>query len=139
MAKVKEKIGETKQIIEENAVDAPVKDVVWNANQAEVESTTNLQDDTGHGGAAIIRSFTYGINPEAFKIHVPTKQELFNHHIKQIEITLYGDGLKIMTEVQPQIKFNRKMTQYTIIVGAQPMRGQTLLQTPQLLSDIIRT
>lgn len=106
-------------------------------SKGEVHSDVHLEDDTGHGGAAIIRSFTFGVNREAFKNYPPTKQNLFNAHLKQIEIALWGDGMKIMTDVQPSIKFNKKKTQYTIIIGAKPQKGHLLLQTPKLLKELV--
>ena len=119
--------------------DAAAESFKWEAARAETESTTHLEDDTGHGGAAIIRQFTFSANPQTFKHNPPSRQELFNHHLKQIEILLWQDGMKIMTKVAPQLTFNSKKTKYTIIVGALPMRGQILPHgmTPKLLKEIV--
>lgn len=136
MAKTKDTVQSAK-ILEENAVNAPVRDVSWDVNSIQTESETNLEQDEGTGGAVIVRQFIFSANPQTFKFHPPTKQELFNHHIKQLEMFLWKDGLKIMTNVEPRLIFNKKKTQYTIIVGAEPMRGQMLLQTPQTLTQIV--
>ena len=117
--------------------DAPAENFDWHNESAEANSKVHLEDDTGHGGAAIIRQFKFTANPETFKRNPPSKQELFNHHLKQIEILLWQDGMKIMTDVAPQLVFNKK--HYTIILGAVPMRGQILPHgmTPKLLKEIV--
>lgn len=111
----------------------------WDLTKTQVDSETHLEDDTGHGGAAVIRQFVFKTNPQSFKHNPPTKQQLFNHHLKQIEIILWQDGMKIMTDVEPQLILNKKKTQYTIIVGAVPSRGQLLPygMTPKLLKELV--
>ena len=66
--------------------DKPAEDYSWDTGRAQAESTTHLEDDTGHGQAVIIRQFKFSVNPLAFKHNPPSKQELLNHHLKQIEI-----------------------------------------------------
>ena len=114
--------------------NAPAENFAWDAAQSQVDSETKLEADTGVGKAAIIRQFTFKVNPQTFKNNPPSKQQLFNAHLKQVEILLWQDGMKIMTDVQPQLKVGKKF--YTIIVGAVPQRGQLLTQQPQLLKDI---
>ena len=80
-------------LIETNVKDAPVKDVHWQGKELQTESDVHLEDDEGYGNATIIRCFTFGANPEAFAQHKPTKQELFNSHLKGIEVMLWKDGL----------------------------------------------
>ncbi len=117
--------------------EAPAENFAWDVTRGKTESTTHLEDDVGSGKAAIIRQFTFSANPQTFKNCPPSKQELFNHHLKQVEILLWQDGMKIMTDVAPQLAFNKKKTQYTIIVGAIPARGQILTQTPKLLKELV--
>jgi hypothetical protein len=102
----------------------------------EAKSTRHLEEDIGEGNAAILRCFTFAINPQVFKEHPPTKQELFNHHHKGIELALWRDGMKVMPEVNPKIVVNQKKMQYQIFVGAQPMKGYILQERPQTLSEI---
>jgi len=102
----------------------------------EAQSKTKLEDDTGHGNAAIIRCFQFGINPEAFKQYQPTKQELFNSHYKGIEVALWRDGMKVIPDVNPRIVVDEKNMNYKIFVGATPMKGHILTQRPQTLSEI---
>ena len=111
----------------------------WDLTKTQVDSETHLEDDTGTGASAIIRQFQFKANPQTFRYNPPTRQELFNHHLKQIEIVLWQDGLKIMTEVAPQLIVNKKKTMYTIIVGATLQKGQVLPwdNKPKLLKDLV--
>jgi len=102
----------------------------------EAQSTRKLEDDVGHGSAAIIRRFVYGMNPVAFKEHPPTKQELFNAHYKSIELTLWRDGMKVMPEIEPRLVLDTKKNQYYIFVGARPAKGHILRERPQTLAEI---
>ncbi len=138
MTEAKVTTSDSAQLREENAIGAPVKNFTWDAQQAQAESSTHLEDDMGSGEVAVIRSFTFAANPEAWRIHRPTKQELFNHHVKQIEVLLWQDGLKLNTDSNPSVKFNTKKTKYTIFVAANPARGQILgwEHKPQTLTQI---
>lgn len=106
----------------------------------EVQSKTNLQQDTGEGGYVIIRKFTFGMNPQAFKEAKPDKQMLFNYHLKGIEIMLWRDGWKIFPEVTPQISFDVKKGQYSIFVGAVPMdKFNTINADARTLGEIAQS
>lgn len=105
-------------------------------DSVETQSKTKLEDDTGHGEAAIIRCFIFGMNPTAFKQYNPTSQELFNYHHKGIEVALWKDGMKVMPEVNPRVSYDTKRMQYKIFVGAKPMKGYILNERPQTLSEI---
>ena len=97
---------------------------------------THLEDDKGQGAALVIRRFVFGANPEAWKDHVPTKQELFNFHWKGIEVMLWRDGLVAFDGVEPRIVFAKDNKQYQIFVAARPSHGNVLTETPQTLSQI---
>lgn len=103
----------------------------------EVKSKTHLEDDQGGGGAAIIRMFEFGINPQAFKEMKPTLQELFNAHFKGIEVALWKDGLKVLPEVNPRIVLDERAMTYRIFVGAEPMRGHILREQPKTLTELV--
>lgn len=107
-----------------------------NVQSIEAQSKTKLEDDAGHGNAAIIRCFKFGINPKVFQEHPPTKQELFNSHHKGIEIALWRDGMKVIPDVNPRIVIDQKNMSYLIFVGAQPMKGHILREQPKTLSEI---
>ena len=105
----------------------------------ETQSKRHLEEDLGQGPAAIIRCFTFGINPVAFKEHQPTKQELFNSHIKGIEVMLWRDGMTLMLDVEPRVLFDQQAMTYKIFVGARPARGHflTKVQIPKTLKEIV--
>lgn len=109
----------------------------WNdVSKIETQSTTHLEDDVGHGAVAIIRCFEFAVNPEIWKQHRPTKQELFTHHQKGIEVMLWKDGMTPMPEVSPKIVVGKKKGKYQIFVGARPMRGHMLLEKTKTLSQL---
>lgn len=100
---------------------------------------THLEDDHGEGNAVVIRCFTFAFNlehPEAILERRPTKQDLFNAHIKGIEMALFKDGLKPYVDVAPRITFDSKKLQYNIFVPAVPMKGWMLNERPQTLTEI---
>lgn len=103
----------------------------------EAQSNIKLEEDTGYGEAVIVRNFRFAINPEAFKQHPPSKQDLFNYHLKFIETALWRDGLKVFSDVEPRITMDSKKMQYTIIVAARPMKGQMLLENPNTLTQLV--
>lgn len=125
------------QLVEENAHNAPVKDVAWQGQTLDTESDISFSEDTGSGEAIVVRCFTFGANAEAFKIHKPTKQELFNTHYKQIEIFLWKDGLMVVPEIMPRIHIAKNKKFYSIFVGAKPQRGHVLYEKPQTLNQLV--
>ncbi len=105
----------------------------------EVQSDTKLQDDKGEGGYAIIRKFTFGMNPKAFQEHPPTKQELFNYHLKGIEVMLWRDGWKVFDGSPPQLTLDWKKLQYSIFVAAIPQnKFNTINAKPRTLAEIAK-
>lgn len=102
----------------------------------ETQSNTKLQDDKGEGEAVIIRRFTFGMNPEEFVEQRPTKQQIFNDHLRGIEMALYADGLKVFDQVPPRLIFDVEKKQYSIFVAARPRKGYLLQERPQTLTQI---
>lgn len=111
-------IGEAK-VVEKGGLGLD-KDLQWEATQGEVHSDVKLEDDKGTGKAVVLRAFDFAANPEAFKHHVPSKQELFNAHRIQIEHSLMGDGLKIFEEVSPKVIISKNKRYFRIIVAGLP-------------------
>ncbi len=122
-------------LIEEDAKNAPVDDIHWKGKEMDVESDTHLEDDKGEGKAVIIRKFSFAKNPDIFNTKEPTRQDIFNSHVKGIEVMLWKDGLKIMTDVEPRITFDEE--HYSIFVGAEPQRGHSLTEAPKKLKELI--
>ncbi len=105
-------------------------------SSVEAESQTKLEHDTGTGGAVVMRSFTFKVDKDMFKLAPPTKQELFNSHAHGLEMMLWRDGLIFEKSHEPHILFNKKFTKYTIFLVATPARGHSVLETPQTLTEI---
>lgn len=119
---------------------SPLKEQNYDTSTVEAKSEqTHLEDDLGQGDAVVIRCFTFQMNlekPELFIERRPSKQDLFNSHIRGIEMALWKDGLKVYDEVVPRITFDTKKFQYSIFIAARPMKGYLLNETPQTLTQI---
>lgn len=119
---------------------SPLQEQSYDAASIEAKSErTHLEDDAGHGEATVLRNFVFAINLDKADLwlkHRPTKQELFNSHLRGIEMALFKDGLKIWPEVAPQLIFDMPTMCYTIIVAARPRKGYLLMERPQTLSEI---
>lgn len=111
-------------------------DLQWKVTQGEVHSDTKLEEDVGVGRKIVIRSFDFKANPEAFRLHTPEKQELFNAHARQIEEFLWRDGLLRVEEVSPKLLISKDKTGYRIIVGATNRLGAYFDDKAQTLTDI---
>src|SRR3990167_8290501 len=70
--------------------------------------------DPGGGPVNVIRVFTFKMNPE--KKLLPTGQEIFSSHAKQIETILWGDGLRPLDGVSPRVIIDNKNSLYRIFV-----------------------
>jgi hypothetical protein len=124
-------------LTEKDAKDAPVKDIEWEGEEVGVESTTKLNDDKGTGQKIILRFFTFTANPEVFKQHKPTAQELFNTHQKGMEAMLWADGLTPVNIIEPRLLFSKDNSRYRFVVSCIPSLGQSIIETPQTLTELI--
>ena len=118
------------------AQNAPVKDIPWIGQEINVSSDTKLEQDTGTGKPIILRVFTFAANPERFKDHVPTRQELFDDHRDPIRQFLWKDDLVAVETLAPRIIVSQDKKSYQIFVACQPRAGRVLLERPQTLSKI---
>lgn len=109
------------------------------AQELGASSETHLEDDKGEGHAVVMRQFVFGINVPVFVEAKPTKQQLFNSHLKGIELSLWKDGLQLWTEVEPRIHIDSANMRYTIYVGAITSRGNSFstLHKPKKLTEIL--
>ena len=110
--------------------------VDYEVNNLEVQSKTKLEEDVGDGRPVILRKFEFGMNPTAWQQYRPTKQELFNYHLKGIEIALWKDGLKPMPDVNPRIVVDSQNMKYQIFVAAEVARGHLLNANPLTLKQL---
>ncbi len=109
------------KVKELNAKDAPVKDLDWEGEEVTAESTTKLEEDKGTGHAVVLRFFDFGVNPETFKQHKPTAQELFNSHSRGMEALLWKDQLKPFEGIEPRMMFSKDKSHYRFIIACLPM------------------
>lgn len=150
MAKKTKKEAIIKNDEKESVVDfTAVKDDTgeeYKAKTLEVESKTKLEDDKSVGEVLTLRFFDFKTNPEYFhsekmkKQRLPTGQELFNAHAKQIEIELWKDEWQPVVEVAPRIMFAKDKSHYRIVIAARPAKGSMLSYgvTPQSLADHVQ-
>lgn len=110
----------------------------WVGQQVEVTSDP-LIDTQNSGKTIVLRSFFFKANPELLKSHRPTKQQLFDSHIKQIELMLWGDGLIPFKEVEPRIVTSKKRDEYKIFMACEAKAGVSFTHTPTNLQDLIQS
>lgn len=113
-------------------------DKQWEMKTVGAESQTKLEADRGEGPAITLRHFYFKPNPETFHKQQPTSQQLFNTHIKQIEVELWRDGWKIYQDVDPRLMMAKDKSHYVFVVAAVPGKGQILSHDtqPKTLSEI---
>lgn len=142
MAKKTKKEAKIKNDKKESPVDfIAVKDETneeYNVKSIEAESETKLEDDPGEGEAVTLRFFDFAANPEAFKDRMPTANELFTSHLKQIEIELWKDEWRPIYEIQPRLMFAKDKSHYRIVIAARPAKGSLLSfkDKPQTLKEL---
>lgn len=118
---------------------ALASDIEWQGEEIAAEATTKLSDDTGTGQAVVLRFFDFGANPEAFKKHKPTAQELFNSHLRGMEAMLWKDGLKVFTDTTPRLMFSKDNKNYRFIIACVPAKGHLMNERPQTLTELLTT
>lgn len=126
------------KIIEEKAVDSKkedIGDIEWEGEELGAESTTKLEEDKGTGGAIVIRFFDFAANPEVFRVHTPTANELFSSHRTGMEAMLWKDGLTPTDAVEPRLMFSKDKSKYRFAISCIP--SQALIDSPQTLSQLI--
>lgn len=134
----KETKDEPKQfkVIEENVKDAPVEgDIEWEGEEVHAESDTKITDDKGKGYPVMLRFFTFASNPDVFRMHKPSAQELFDSHRKGIESLLWRDALRPLDAVEPRLMFSKDKKYYRFIITCIPM--EVLVDTPKTLSELL--
>ena len=103
----------------------------WYGRDLEVKSGPVI--DPAQGRELVIRQFEFSKNP-AFTGNLP-KQELFNMHWRQIQVTLWGDGLVPFEDIEPRIILGKK--RYKIFITCEPRLRTFIEEKPLNLKDII--
>jgi hypothetical protein len=104
---------------------------------ASLEAPRTPLIDPASGKPLVIRSFDFRMSPELKQL--PSKQELFSAHAKQIMSLLWGDGLRPFEGASPRVAIDRKRRTYKIVVVAEPRLNTTVIETPQSLSTLLST
>ena len=92
--------------------------------------------DPGGGPVNVIRVFSFKMNPE--KKDYTNKQAIFNAHAKQIETSLWADGLRPLDSVPPRVIINHKKYLYQIFVPCGAAKGLIFSErdrNPELLHE----
>jgi hypothetical protein len=124
--------------VEKDAVDSPVKDIQWEGEEIGVESDTKIEQDTGTGQAIVLRFFDFAGNPEVFKQHKPTAQELFESHKRGMESMLWTDGLTPYHAIEPRLLFSKDKAHYRFVISCIPSLGNTIIEKSKTLSELLK-
>lgn len=119
------------EVIEENAADAPVKDVKWDVQQAEVHSDIDIGVDKGDGRPIILRQFEYAFPPGM--TYIPKAEDILTEgYIKFLETTLYFvDELEMVQH--PKVVIGDRG--FKIFATCQARKGSLIHQRPQTLTE----
>lgn len=135
MAKLPKKF----KAIEKNPINAPVKEnLEWEGEEVGAESTTKIEEDKGTGQTIIMRFFEFSVNPQTFKDHKPTAQELFDSHRRGMEALLWSDGLTPHHILEPRLQFSKDKTRYRFVLTCIPSMGNVVNEKTQTLSEILK-
>lgn len=118
------------EAIEQDAIDAPVKDIKWygNTDRTKEESI----HDKGKGEPIVIRLFEYKFPPTLEVL--PTKEQLLTpEYIKEVHTRLWADGLRIVSEPRTEISKGG----CKIFVPCVATVGNSHLEEPKLLQEWI--
>jgi hypothetical protein len=138
MAKKKFKAIEKNAEIKSKFSKDYVGDIEWEGEELMAQSQTKLEQDIGVGAPVIIRFFEFGTNPQAFRDHTPSAQELFDSHRRGIETLLWTDGLKPLEGIEPRFMFSKDKSHYRFIVTCIPRLGESIIDTPRTLTQLIK-
>lgn len=110
----------------------------YEVEQVQAESKTKLEDDKGVGREIVLRFFEYTANPDVFKSNIPSGQTLFNAHHKEMEISLWRDGLVPEPRIEPRLLFSKDHTHYKFVIGCRAAKGQLILSNPLTLKELAK-
>lgn len=111
----------------------PGKEGKWHGQELEVQSDPLV--DAGTGKPYILRCFEFGINPAVLGKKIPSKQEVFNSHWKQIQHYLWKDGFAHCEESAPRVIISDKS--YKIFILAKPRYGMNVFEKTKTLQELI--
>jgi hypothetical protein len=119
----------TFEAIEQDALNSPVQDIKWYGKEDQTDDQSI--HDSGSGEAVVIRLFEFQFKPG---IKTPVKEELLTpEYLKQVDIQLWGDGLRRVME--PRTHITKEGCK--IFVPCVAATGQSHLEAPKLLQEWI--
>ena len=114
------------EYIEENADDAPVKDIKWQTQDLEFQS--DFKQDKGQGKPIILREFDFSIKPG---VDLPSKEEIAETYQRFIDQFLWKDSLRRIAELKVIIEKDK----FRIFATCQGKTGAILLDKPLTIQD----
>ena len=122
-------MNNTFELVEENAVDAPVENIKWYGKDVETERKDLI--DKPEGETVNIRSFVFKL-PMNEK---PKQEELLTPQaLNFIKAQLWGDGWKQVSEPQAKVMGDG----YVISVACVPTMGNSVLEQPKNIWTTIK-
>ena len=100
------------------------------------ETEKHLLANEGGGRPIILRDFEFQL-PPLNPAETPTKQQLLDFHRGKITAFLWRDEL-IPIEKEWRLVFDKGMKSFRIFVPCQAKPGSAILESPELLQDIIK-
>jgi len=115
---------------EENAADAPVKDIQWEGQEVQTDETPLMND--GSGRPIILRVFDFDLPPLKPE-ELPTSEQLLNAHNTKLTAFLWRDELVPIQDFK--LVFSKDKKHFRIFATCQAKLGSTILEKPQLLQQ----
>lgn len=116
---MKRKILNKTTFVEKDAKNAPVKDITWEATQAQTDGEQIA--DWGSGKPTILRRFEFKF-PPGFKGKPKKKDILTEGYIKHLENRLWADELEMV--VEPKVAFTEGG--FSVFATCQAKRGSLI-------------
>lgn len=116
---MKRKILQQTKFTEQNAKGAPVKDIPWEATQAQTDGTRI--EDGGTGRPIILRQFEFQY-PPGFSGTLTKENILTREYITYLENFLWADALEMIQE--PRVVFEEKG--FRVFATCQAKKGNLL-------------
>ncbi len=131
--------------IEQDATDAPVKDINWGVQQ--LEAHADPINDPGLGQGVVVRNFFFKSPPRQQGQTRPSKQDIIAGHKHIMGTMLWADGLVPLEDKAVRLyskkevksgmlkaKMLKEGADFVIMVLASPRSGVALAEKPQLLT-----
>lgn len=124
---------ETKQfeVLEENAIDSPVKDIKWYGKEDSTDE--KIMHDQGTGKPIVIRLFEFKFPPTLETL--PTKEQILTpEYIKQVQTLLWADSLRLVME--PRVVIDKEGCK--IFAPCEARTGANFIDEPKTIQEWIK-